>query len=362
MVTALRTLCAFALLVAPSLVAAQPQSRTHDTGAVQFDVYDNGELGAYSNAAGISVGTGFAFGCGGDNGLFEATFLVGRSATQVSGEAYELSNAVPVEWVATSAFSTITPPEGFDEAYQVSFNDSGAPNPIGVLVTEQSYSNTGDPFVVVDFDITNTTGAALSGIHVGIFADWDILSADFTDDLGGYDAGTQLLYVYDADGSSTAKHYGVVALEGTTGTNVTGVDYDDDGFPGDAELWDGLTTIESPPATTADRRTVIGVGPYSIGAGQTVNVKFAFVGGSSLADIIANAAAAQAAVGAPSFAGGVGAGAGISLTYGEGHTLVACRPQTGARFGDAVSGVPDLGGLNGTTTLDNRDDLLVGAP
>ena len=39
-----------------------------------------------------------------------------------------------------------------------------------------------------------------------------------------------------------------------------------------------------------------GVGPFNVAAGQTASAAFAFIGGSDLADLIANAAAARALV------------------------------------------------------------------
>src|SRR5690606_39003512 len=82
-----RPLAALALLLAPAVVLAQPASCTHDTGVTRFAVSDNGSLGSYADDAGNAVGTGFVV--NGENGLFEGEVLVGRSSTQVSGDAYE---------------------------------------------------------------------------------------------------------------------------------------------------------------------------------------------------------------------------------------------------------------------------------
>src|SRR5690606_164692 len=87
------------------------------------------------------------------------------------------------------------------------------------------------------------------------------------------------------------NYFGVTALRGTAGTTVSGVHFDV--LPGDGILYTALTTIRPDATAGADRRTVIGVGPYDIAAGESVQVQFAYVGGESLDDIIANAATAQ---------------------------------------------------------------------
>ncbi len=250
----------------------------HDTGTVQFEVFDNGEIGATSG-----IGTGFVF--DGDQGLFEGTFLVGQSLTQVSGDLYEEPD---FEWVTVDPIMAITPPTDFDQAFEAAYDDSGAADPIGVEVTQQSYSATGDAFVIMDFNVENTSGSDLTGIYLGVFADWD--AGDFTQNVGGYDENTQLLYVSDASNTST-NYFGVAALDRFEDVDVSGVFYE--ALPGDDVLYLALTNI-SPDATIgADRRTVLGVGPYDIAAGASVDVQFAFVGGGSLDDIIDNAALAQ---------------------------------------------------------------------
>ena len=281
------------LLCCASSVVAQPQSRTHDTGPVRFEVFDNGTLGGYVNVA-TPEGTGFVF--LGDNGLYEAQILVGRNAGQVSGAVYGFP---AVEWSNTLPISAVPPPSGFDEAYLTAFDDSPASNPIGVRVVETSYSDTGDRFVIVDLVVENTTPSALTNIYVGLFADWDVLEFDFDDDLGDYRASEQLLYVYDVTGSPSTKHFGVAALDGAS---VSGWDLSVGGTmnPTESDLYNAMTNGGGTvPVAAGDRRTVLGTGPYTLQPGASTRVKFAFVGGTSEADLIANAQAAQAAASAP---------------------------------------------------------------
>jgi hypothetical protein len=259
----------------------------HDTGLVQFEVYDDGNLGTVSPAP--FAGQGFVFdgvNASGNGGLFAATFLVGQSPDQVSGTAYESG-----DWVTTSPLFAVEPPEDFDQAFEASYNDSGAPLPIGLEVEQFSYSSTEagrNGFVILEFDVENTTDSDLEDLYVGIFADWDAGSA--VANLGEYDEETSTLYVYDDLGGDT-NYYGVTALD----DNVSGYNLDAGGGanPTDEDIYNGMTTFFPVPELPSDRRAIIGVGPYDIAAGETETVRFAFVGGEDLEGLIANARVAQ---------------------------------------------------------------------
>src|SRR5690606_40390937 len=89
---------------------------------------------------------------------------------------------------------------------------SGDPDPLPVEVVEQSYSRTGDGFIVLEFEVANTSGSPLSGVHVGVFADYDV-GAAFAMNLCDYDGGTGLLYCWDPS-SGNPNYYGTAALGG----------------------------------------------------------------------------------------------------------------------------------------------------
>ncbi len=263
----------------------------HDTGLVQFEVYDDGNLGTEAAGPQNFPGTGFVFddvNAGGNGGLFSSTFIVGQSPSQVSGMAYATG-----EWVTVDSLMVAAPPMDFDQAFLAGYDDSGASNPIGLEVEQYSYSSSDDDmngFVVVEFEITNTSGSDLTGLYPGIFADWDAGAA--VENLGGYDEDTRLLYVYDAaSGTADPNYYGVAALD----DNVSGYILDAGfGFnPTEENLYEALTTVFAIPDSLDDRRTVLGVGPYDIADGGSVTVRFAFVGGEDLEDITENACTAQ---------------------------------------------------------------------
>jgi hypothetical protein len=284
----LRRVAALVLLVAAP--AAIAQSVQHTTGTVTFRVFANGYFG---NALGVPATGAFAF--NGVNGLFEGQLVVGVGANQVAGQPYAAATAH--EWTAAATPTAITPPSPFDQAFQGGPYTDGAPanpNPIGLSVLQRSYSSSLAPnndFGIVELEITSTL--AQPAVYVGIFADWDVGPTAILD-LAGYDAANKLLYVFD-NSAGNPNYYGVAVLGSTP---VSG--YSDDvgagTNPTEPQVFLALTTTSPMATVPADRRTVIGTGPFNLAAGGTQVVRFAFVGGTNAADIIANAAAAQAIV------------------------------------------------------------------
>ncbi len=279
-----------ALLLVVGVTAAQAQtSQTHDTGTVTLQVFNNGILGSGASFA----GTGFTY--EGENGLFEGQLLVGLSATQVSGQAY--ATAAAHEWAALSSVTPFSSPfPGYDEAYETTYDDSAAPNPIGITVRQHSYSSSNasdDDYVLLGFTITNTSGQPRNNLYVGLFTDWDVSTYD--QNLGGFDADNNLLYVWD-NSLPSSTYFGLVALAANP-ANVSGWYHDvgDGANPTEAQLYAALTTPGTIPDTPEDRRSVLGVGPVNLAAGATETFWFAMVGGASLAELQDNAAAAFSA-------------------------------------------------------------------
>lgn len=257
----------------------------HDTGDVMLEVYANGSIGAFADEAGASVGTGFTF--EGSNGLYEGEFLVGASNTQVSGDAYEFPD---IEWTTVDSLRQASPPDGANQAFTASYSDAAAANPIGVTVDQLSFSGEDDDFVTLEFTVTNTSGADLSDIYLGIFVDWDV--SNFEQNIGGYDEDNRVLYVFsDEANPADPNYYGQVAIGSEDDVPVSGVFYD--ALPGDDILFQALTNISPDPIGPADRRTVLGLGPYSIADGESATAVFAIVGGENEQDVIANACKAQ---------------------------------------------------------------------
>ena len=265
----------------PIRVFVPPTVGVIDTGVVETALFDSGYIG---RAPGAEVTPGFTF--DGEQGLFIGALVVGRDGA-VIGDPYgpmsefqTLAPVTPVEPPFPAPFG------GFDQGFTARL----AADALGLEVQASAYARDGDPFVVFDLVLENVSGTDLSGIHAGLFADLDV--GDFTQNLGGFDEDVDLVYVYDASGTS-ASHFGVAALGAD---EVSGWTLATDGGATEGSLWASLTTAGTPLDGPQDARPVVGVGPFDLAPGATARARFALVAGEGLDAILANAAAAQAAV------------------------------------------------------------------
>ncbi|MEP0547887.1 MAG: PA domain-containing protein [Rhodothermales bacterium] len=263
----------------------EPTGNALSTGPVTTFLYSNGFVGAAPN---VFCNSGFRFhgAEGGENGLAVASVLVGQASetdTTVTGSPYVSESEY--EW---GSLDFVAPPfappfENFDRALTASYASAQG-------VVASAYTREGDAFIVLDLGVTNTTDGDLAGIYVGLFADWEV--GDAGQNLGGFDASTNLLYVYDDSGTSE-NYFGVAALDvdGVSGWTLA---TDEDAT--DPSLFAGLTMQGEALSEPQDARTVVGVGPFDLAPGDAVNARFAMLAGTGLSDIVASAAAAQAAV------------------------------------------------------------------
>ena len=140
-----------------------------------------------------------------------------------------------------------------------------------------------DDFVVISYEVRNSSDKELRGFHVGLFADWDI--GDLLSNVGGIDSLRGLAYQYDPT-RTDSNYYGVVALSGMSGAAVTS-DYPDMKF---------VRTINpvSDPVGQQDLRTFVGSGPFALDPDDIARAAFALVAGTTLADLQAHADSARA--------------------------------------------------------------------
>ncbi|MEM1042670.1 MAG: PA domain-containing protein [Bacteroidota bacterium] len=265
---------------------------THETGEIVFSVYDYGFLGSNANFAAEGDGEPFAFIVQDDTtqgGLFVSSVLVAQggivNTNPYTGAAPEFVNVADVAPIGSL-------PDPFDQGFTTSYDSEE----LGVSVTQRSYSRTGDSFVIVELEVRNTSGSAIDDAYIGIFADWDIVDADdpppgsdpgaSQNDSGGYNEDLALPYVFD---DTMTQYYGVTAIgvDGLSGYSTDATTADDD------QLFAALTGDNSPIGDPAERAAVTGTGPYDIGAGASVTVRFAYVAGTTEAELFANATEAR---------------------------------------------------------------------
>ena len=258
----------------------------HDIGNCIFTVTCHGSCGFM--AADSKKGSGFIYPATGENMLYIGSFWVGSSATYVADRPHDAQKAP--DWVVTSE------PDGLvliggrrysDQDGWAMYDDTGHPSPKGIRITQNSWAWANAPdddYVIMRYTVENTGTNAVNGLYVGQFMDWDIKS--YSDDEAGTDASRRLVYMWGD------PYAGIKLLSPTTAANLTVLEW---GSIADSVKIQILNGGLSFPSSTypGDWRVLVSAGPFDLGPGGSTIVAFAIIGGDSLADLQANADAAQ---------------------------------------------------------------------
>ena len=277
-------------LINPTLV-------TQNVNDIQLTLANNGRL-AYLDYPDNQYGVGFVF--NGVNHLYEGGLILGTSESRVVNVVRnELTQ--DEDFRSGDFFTLQTPGIVSDQDGFTRFSDSTAPtaNRIGVRVALHSYaySNPVDSkYIILSYEITNTTTAPLTNFLAGIFLDWDIGTTDteLRQNLSRYDSTRSLGYAYSSMPQGRREYLGIRALDGAASfrslVNNTSINLSR------AAKWDWLSGgFGASNVGPADIHHVISSGPYTIAPGATRRVAFALVAGdSSLANLQQNADAAKA--------------------------------------------------------------------
>lgn len=251
----------------------------------------NGRVG-YSKAD-ASGGLGFVY--KDESLLYEAALMIGKSASQVSNNARNDGgyNEDFVKQISAQQVTNNT--AAFEGA--ATFIDANSSNPIGLRVKSKmlAYANEpNDKYVIVEYEIFNTTSATLEGIYTGMFTDWDLdeSSANAT----RYDVATKIAYAY-AKKNAGYPYAGVKLLTSLAPPLYYPMSYQIAGDP----LRDGKFTIAEKFQTLSsgikasglgfdsnngnDIMFTIGTGPYTILKNGSIKVAYAFIAGDNLTEL-----------------------------------------------------------------------------
>ncbi|MFN2421367.1 MAG: S8 family serine peptidase [Gemmatimonadota bacterium] len=292
---------------------------THDRGRVRLSVTNFGGLGYYngSHAGEFGLrGQGFRFPSDSPNWLFHASFMAGISADRVSDDIPYGEDAQN----ETDFFPVHDQPLVADEAagaqrFVAIYDDRHAIRPLGIRVRQESYAfgETGlSDFIILQYIVTNTGTENLTGLRLGLFADWDLPgSEEEPAETAGWDPSNLLGFV---QGASSQPALGVVWLDVSAPGLVTYavLRRDSIGISGrrglvpaeafeggeefsDGEKWDALSSGQTRTTDTrpSDLWQVIGAGPSALAAGRSDTVAVAMVGAATLEELRVNAAAAR---------------------------------------------------------------------
>jgi hypothetical protein len=258
---------------------------THNTGTLQVSVFENGNIGHLQT---FSDGDGVKFN-GGADAMYSAGIIFGTaSRSKVCGQIGSFS--VDYDLIKISGFNGFyaLPPD-WDQVADMYYSDRIATDPYGMDIYQTSYSNSGDDFMYLRYRFYSHNSSG-SDLYTGIFADWDIGTTGFAQNLGGYDPYHNMAFQYQEGGSEDASYYGIIALNGMSGAKIT-----DQGryetIRDSAFTWISTFTNQIID-TTGDYRIFIGCGPFSYLSGSYTDVYFCIVAGTDLVDLLSNADAA----------------------------------------------------------------------
>jgi hypothetical protein len=296
---------------------------THDRGRVRLSVTNFGGLGYYTGIheqGFVLAGQGFRFPSTSVSWLFHASFMAATSAARLSDDIpYAEDSQNASDWIPLFGAPVTTDEALGAQRITTSYDDRRATAPLDLQIRQESFAfgdAEADDFILVHYIMTNTGSTILSGLRLGLFADWDLPgSGGAPAERAGWQPDARLGFV---QGTGSQPALGVVWLddvsiaqityavlsrdsiaESTKGSFAAGVNLaeattDAEEFT-DAEKWDALTSGQS---RTSDSRSsdlwqVIGVGPVTLAAGASDTVAVALVGGETLDELRTNALAAR---------------------------------------------------------------------
>ncbi len=280
---------------------------THNTGRITFDVSNFGQYG-FAQYSFYPLGkNGFAF--DGVNNMYEATFMLATDANHVSDGG---RNTVPEPdndfTVAPGGDMRTFSPGGKanQESWSI-FNDSKAENPIGLEITQKTYSWTAteyQQFVIMEYIIRNNSGSTINNLHAGLYINWDANNY-IQYNIGGYSAGENLGFIFYKNplGTDSSHFRGTTAIwneaplsyKVITQAQQSGAFYflpwsEADKF---AAMSGGIDAVSVEGGTTLDLAHLISIGPTTMVAGQVDTAVFALVAANTLADLKTQALAAK---------------------------------------------------------------------
>lgn len=267
-------------------------------GLASLTVTNKGNLGF--TGSGGKIGTSFQWApLGAAQHVFECSFAMAEVGGTVSDNfRNDSANAGgDGDLQQSSDLAVLSPGAVTAEEAAASFDDSRAPSPYGVDVDARFFADdaaANEDFVIIEYVMTNNGGSPLVDFRAGLFMD-----ADFNDQFAlnvvNYDAANDMAYVSTANttslfGIAVLNTEGAAAMRALFATDTTAPEAYSDA---NKQTWMSAG-FERTTLGPADIALMIASGDFDIAVGATANVAFALIGGSSLADLQANAATARA--------------------------------------------------------------------
>ncbi len=256
------------------------------------------------NDSGNSQGIGFTQNEG-PNLLYSGSLMIGVNDSMVSDAvAGTPAGTINEHFTPLDYIHPIVPSVVSEFDLTTKFDDNASSYPIGVNVVHNTYvwSTPADrKYVIAEYVIANNSNNTYSDLYAGIYADWDITENTYATNRAMFDSTLKMGY----------------AFEVTANNNFTGIKlltpgaahyyaYNNDGSDGSFNIYDGFSKQEKYQSMSGAGRAQAGMngngtdismlmssGPFSMLPFDSVKIAFALLGGDSLNEIVATAAAAQ---------------------------------------------------------------------
>ena len=274
-------------------VIANPTYATQSGNDVALTITSKGTF-AFNDFPGNSQGDGFKY-LGGPNHLYEGALILATSPIQVSDAARGplQGSGQNTDFATVQPFILKSPGTFADLEGTYIINDNGAgSSAIGIRAKLNSFSFNdlnNQNYILLKYDLTNTTTATINNLYGGLFFDWDIV--DGNDDFTAYDSIGHFGYCYHIGGNPntwiasalvSSDNYGFWAINNQGGDGGFSI-YD--GFT-DAEKWQSLSSgIGKSQAGAGDISHVVSGGPYSIQPNETIPVAFSIAAGLNIDEL-----------------------------------------------------------------------------
>jgi subtilisin family serine protease len=268
---------------------------THASGLVNFTVSNFGMFGLGMESIVPTQGAGFTYD-GGDNFLWEGGLIMATSTTRVSSGLHSYIYASDYDFtVADGGAMEFWAPGGpIAQRARCATIDRNASDPINVRVEQESFSfeSPDDKYIIMRFILRNESGGTITGLHFGLFTDWDVVQ--FNANAGGFESGEGYLWTaYNSGGLSNFRGVGMLQGNLTTaltqpGSVVVVPDEGGDGFT-PLEKFNSLAAGTGSANTyknaTADLSQVMAVGPLTLADGEVDTVAYAIMAAASLVEM-----------------------------------------------------------------------------
>ena len=273
--------------------------RTHYTSAMRLSITREGNIG-YTATKDAPLGQGIGFRVQDARGnerdpLFEGGLLVATGPTMVSNSVRGVGAMdqddhfiLPDgERLQITIPGPITSQEG-----RLVLTDQKASTPIGVRILQQSFVDHGEgneDFAIFKYTVGNETAHLMTNLHIGLFMDWDIDLEDISRDQAGFSGAHSSGWGTDQTGS---MHVGLRLLTDPHLINYRAFDNLSEmslGFTF-AEKWQAMSGgLSQAELAGTDISQLMASGPHRVSSGETIEVAFALIAGTSEEDFLRNA-------------------------------------------------------------------------